>query len=226
MPDRLYRVFLAAANLTPESVGVRVILASENDYIIQSSLVKGVILLLLLYSFPLASNGADYCGLMYVQSILLDRLDVDRCLSVPLVVGAIKAIRPQVIPTLTHYKCLYEVLKLVHNACNVYGNIGSIRATTKESKHESSDSIASSNHSESKKEKPEWKRGEYLKESNRPSRKKAESKPSPVLSPKPDQAETTAGNKDKADGSDGGTGDSSFDDSARVEYVIMQSLNT
>ncbi|GFO07585.1 receptor-type tyrosine-protein phosphatase kappa [Plakobranchus ocellatus] len=166
-------------------------------------------------------NGADHCGLMCVQSILLDRLDVDQCLTVPVVVGAMKAIRPQVIPTVTHYQCLYGVLKLVHNGSNVYGNIGSISATIKESKDESTDSITSSNHSESKEEKPKSKRGESLKESNRSSRKKAEPKPSPVLSPKPDQAESTAGNKDKADGSGGGTGDSSFDESTRVEYANM-----
>ena len=45
------------------------------------------------------SNGADQCGLMCVQSILLDRLEADQCLTVPLVVGTIKAIRPQIIPT-------------------------------------------------------------------------------------------------------------------------------
>ncbi|GFO39306.1 receptor-type tyrosine-protein phosphatase kappa [Plakobranchus ocellatus] len=44
-------------------------------------------------------NGADLCGLVCIQSILLDRLESDHCLTVPLVVGAIKAIRPQVIPT-------------------------------------------------------------------------------------------------------------------------------
>ncbi|GFO29716.1 hypothetical protein PoB_005622100 [Plakobranchus ocellatus] len=44
-------------------------------------------------------NGADQCGLMCVQSILLDKLEADQCLTVPLVVGAIKAIRPEVVPT-------------------------------------------------------------------------------------------------------------------------------
>ena len=38
--------------------------------------------------------------MMCVQSILLDRLEADQCLTVPLVVGGIKAVRPQVIPTL------------------------------------------------------------------------------------------------------------------------------
>ncbi|RUS73294.1 hypothetical protein EGW08_018943, partial [Elysia chlorotica] len=69
-------------------------------------------------------NGADQCGLMCVQSILMERMEVDQCLTVPLVVGTIKAIRPQVIPTLDQYKCLYRVLKLAHDSQNVYGNVG------------------------------------------------------------------------------------------------------
>ncbi|GFS14729.1 receptor-type tyrosine-protein phosphatase alpha-like [Elysia marginata] len=69
-------------------------------------------------------NGADQCGLACVQSILLDRLDADECLVVPLVVGTIKAIRPQIIPTVDQYKCLYRVLRLAHESQNVYGNVG------------------------------------------------------------------------------------------------------
>ncbi|KAK3738405.1 hypothetical protein RRG08_037042 [Elysia crispata] len=61
-------------------------------------------------------NGADHCGLMCVQSILLDRLDVDKALSVPVVVGAIKTIRPQVIPSVDQYRCLYSVLKLAQDS--------------------------------------------------------------------------------------------------------------
>ncbi|GFO40632.1 receptor-type tyrosine-protein phosphatase kappa [Plakobranchus ocellatus] len=56
-------------------------------------------------------------------SILLDKLEADQCLTVPLVVGAIKAIRPQVIPTVDEYMCLYQVLRLTHEASNVYGNL-------------------------------------------------------------------------------------------------------
>ncbi|RUS79047.1 hypothetical protein EGW08_013204 [Elysia chlorotica] len=70
-------------------------------------------------------NGADLCGLVCVQSILLDRLDTDQCVSVPLVVGAIRAIRPQVIPTLDQYRSLYSVLKLVQDSSSVYGNVSS-----------------------------------------------------------------------------------------------------
>ncbi|XP_059168918.1 receptor-type tyrosine-protein phosphatase epsilon-like [Physella acuta] len=56
-------------------------------------------------------NGADYSGLACVLSLLLDRMDHDQSLTVPLVVGAIKCIRPQVIPSLDQYRCLYEVLQ-------------------------------------------------------------------------------------------------------------------
>ncbi|KAK3726778.1 hypothetical protein RRG08_059848 [Elysia crispata] len=75
-------------------------------------------------------NGADYCGLMCVQSILLDRLKCDRCLAVPVVVGSIKAIRPQVIPTVDQYKCLYRVLKLAHDSQNVYGNLRDVSSSS------------------------------------------------------------------------------------------------
>ncbi|KAK3732864.1 hypothetical protein RRG08_056694 [Elysia crispata] len=71
-------------------------------------------------------NGADNSGLMCVHSILLDRLEADQCLTVPLVVGSIKAIRPQVIPTYDQYKCLYSILKLAHESQNVYGNVGDV----------------------------------------------------------------------------------------------------
>ncbi|GFO17529.1 receptor-type tyrosine-protein phosphatase kappa [Plakobranchus ocellatus] len=64
-------------------------------------------------------NGAEHSGLVCILSILLDRLKVDNCLTVPLVVGAIKAIRPQVIPTVDQYKCLYQVLRLHYEEMNV-----------------------------------------------------------------------------------------------------------
>lgn len=69
-------------------------------------------------------NGADRSGLVCVQSILLDRLETDQCMAVPYVVGTIKAIRPQVIPTVEQYKCLYQVLRLACENQNVYGNVG------------------------------------------------------------------------------------------------------
>ncbi|GFS08650.1 receptor-type tyrosine-protein phosphatase alpha-like, partial [Elysia marginata] len=68
-------------------------------------------------------NGADKSGLMCIQSILLDRMKLDQCLTVPLMVGKVKAIRPQVIPTVGQYKCLYRVLKLAYESQNVYTNV-------------------------------------------------------------------------------------------------------
>ncbi|GFN78763.1 receptor-type tyrosine-protein phosphatase kappa [Plakobranchus ocellatus] len=57
------------------------------------------------------------------RTVYMCRLKVDNCLAVPLVVGAIKAIRPQVIPTVDHYKCLYQVLRLHYKTMNVYENV-------------------------------------------------------------------------------------------------------
>ncbi|GFS00198.1 receptor-type tyrosine-protein phosphatase mu [Elysia marginata] len=71
-------------------------------------------------------NGADKSGLMCIHSILLERMKLDQVLTVPLVVGKIKAIRPQVIPTVDQYKSLYRVLKLALDSQNVYGNVGNM----------------------------------------------------------------------------------------------------
>jgi protein tyrosine phosphatase len=69
-------------------------------------------------------NGAEYSGLVCVLSLLLDRLDNDHHLTVPLVVGAVKAIRPQVIPTAHQYNLLYQVLMMYNDSNNVYSNLG------------------------------------------------------------------------------------------------------
>ncbi|KAI8786599.1 multiple epidermal growth factor domains protein 6 [Biomphalaria glabrata] len=70
-------------------------------------------------------NGADFSGLACVLSLLLDRMDHDHSITVPLVVGAIKSIRPQVIPTLEQYKTVYSLLKLYSESDRVYYNLGS-----------------------------------------------------------------------------------------------------
>ncbi|CAL1536346.1 unnamed protein product, partial [Lymnaea stagnalis] len=57
-------------------------------------------------------DGARYSGLASVLINLLDRLDNSLYLNVPLVVGSIKSIRPQVIPTLDQYRTLHQVLKM------------------------------------------------------------------------------------------------------------------
>ncbi|CAL1536340.1 unnamed protein product [Lymnaea stagnalis] len=65
-------------------------------------------------------NGATYSGIACVLTNLMDRLDHDLCLSVPLVVGAVKSIRPQVIHTLDQYKTIYAVMKLYNESSPVY----------------------------------------------------------------------------------------------------------
>ncbi|XP_059168901.1 receptor-type tyrosine-protein phosphatase alpha-like [Physella acuta] len=71
-------------------------------------------------------NGAEYSGLACVLSLLLDRMDHDQSLTVPLVVGAIKCIRPQVIPSLAQYTCVYEVLKRYNELSTPYSNYDTI----------------------------------------------------------------------------------------------------
>jgi protein tyrosine phosphatase len=72
-------------------------------------------------------NGATYSGLVCVLSLLLDRMNNDQCLTVPLVVGAIKAVRPEVIPSMDQYKLLYEVANLHSETMREYYNFGSLQ---------------------------------------------------------------------------------------------------
>ncbi|CAL1532181.1 unnamed protein product, partial [Lymnaea stagnalis] len=69
-------------------------------------------------------DGAKYSGLACVLTLLLDRMDNDLRLTVPLVVGAIKSIRPQVIPTLDQYRILYQVLHRYTESTSSYTNFG------------------------------------------------------------------------------------------------------
>ncbi|CAL1538420.1 unnamed protein product, partial [Lymnaea stagnalis] len=69
-------------------------------------------------------NGAEFSGLACALILLLDRLDNDQCLAVPLTVGALKSIRPQVIPTLTQYKILYQILDRYNETSSSYSNLG------------------------------------------------------------------------------------------------------
>ncbi|KAH9496276.1 hypothetical protein Btru_017969, partial [Bulinus truncatus] len=70
-------------------------------------------------------NGADLSGLACVLSLLLDRMDHDHHITVPLVVGAVKNVRPQIIPTLDQYKTLYNLLKQYSESEDIYCNVGS-----------------------------------------------------------------------------------------------------
>ncbi|KAH9494744.1 hypothetical protein Btru_017771 [Bulinus truncatus] len=68
-------------------------------------------------------DGATFSGLACVLSLLLDRMDHDSCLTVPLVVGSIKSIRPEVIPTFEQYQMLYEALDRYNETTATYSNV-------------------------------------------------------------------------------------------------------
>ncbi|CAL1538431.1 unnamed protein product [Lymnaea stagnalis] len=68
-------------------------------------------------------NGATYSGLACVLTLLLDRMDHDNCLTVPNVVGAVKSIRPEVIPTLEQYRTLYLALQRYSETTASYTNL-------------------------------------------------------------------------------------------------------
>ncbi|CAL1536341.1 unnamed protein product [Lymnaea stagnalis] len=80
-------------------------------------------------------NGAKYCGLACVLTLLMDRMDNDLNLTVPLVVGCLKTIRPEVIPSLVQYRVLYQVLLRYRETSASYTNFGD----SKEKIHQSSD---------------------------------------------------------------------------------------
>uniref|UniRef100_A0A2C9LIJ0 Tyrosine-protein phosphatase domain-containing protein n=1 Tax=Biomphalaria glabrata TaxID=6526 RepID=A0A2C9LIJ0_BIOGL len=72
----------------------------------------------------LCRNGATFSGLCSVLSTVLDRLDEDAKVSVPLVVGAMKTVRPEVIPNLEQYRIVYEVLERYCTTASPYTNVG------------------------------------------------------------------------------------------------------
>ncbi|KAH9496279.1 hypothetical protein Btru_017983 [Bulinus truncatus] len=87
-------------------------------------------------------NGAQYSGLIYLLTMLLDRMDDDHQVSIPLVVGSGKSIRPQIIPSLDQYRCLYEVIQAYlqssHSACH-YVNVGLINKPAGDTQIESNE---------------------------------------------------------------------------------------
>ncbi|XP_055884587.1 receptor-type tyrosine-protein phosphatase alpha-like [Biomphalaria glabrata] len=72
----------------------------------------------------LCRNGATFSGLCSVLCTVLDRLDEDAKVSVPLVVGAMKTVRPEVIPNLEQYRIVYEVLERYCTTASPYTNVG------------------------------------------------------------------------------------------------------
>ncbi|CAG5118838.1 unnamed protein product [Candidula unifasciata] len=77
-------------------------------------------------------NGALYSGLVCVLTLLLDRINTDHQVSIPLAVGTVKTIRPQVIPTLDQYRTLYQALNLYCETDNTYSNCADVTSNTKQ----------------------------------------------------------------------------------------------
>ncbi|XP_059176846.1 uncharacterized protein LOC131956428 [Physella acuta] len=75
----------------------------------------------------MCSDGAEWSGLASVLTLLLDRMDHDQRLTVPLVVGAIKSVRPEVISSLSQYEVLYKGLERYHEVTSSYNNVGDVR---------------------------------------------------------------------------------------------------
>ncbi|KAK0046254.1 receptor-type tyrosine-protein phosphatase T, partial [Biomphalaria pfeifferi] len=68
-------------------------------------------------------NGSTISGLACTLVTILDRLDQDKLVSVPLVVGSVKAIRPKVIDNMTEYRIVYEVLQSYIDTSSSYANV-------------------------------------------------------------------------------------------------------
>ncbi|KAH9508802.1 hypothetical protein Btru_050099, partial [Bulinus truncatus] len=72
----------------------------------------------------MCKDGATFSGVVFVLSQLVDRLDYDSCLTVPIVVGATKCLRPEVIPNQEQYVFIHKVLqRYIDITCN-YNNVG------------------------------------------------------------------------------------------------------
>ncbi|XP_059176868.1 receptor-type tyrosine-protein phosphatase zeta-like [Physella acuta] len=98
----------------------------------------------------MCSDGAEWSGLASVLTLLLDRMDHDQRLTVPLVVGAIKSVRPEVISSLSQYEVLYKVLERYHEVTSSYNNVGDVSIVpiiqTRESgPHEDSGNVYANN---------------------------------------------------------------------------------
>ncbi|KAH9492069.1 hypothetical protein Btru_026744 [Bulinus truncatus] len=71
----------------------------------------------------MCSDGVSLSGFMAVLSILLDRVDNESCLSVPLVVGAIRSLHPKILASLEQYRRLYTVVSRHIDTSTQYTNM-------------------------------------------------------------------------------------------------------
>ncbi|KAH9490852.1 hypothetical protein Btru_033551 [Bulinus truncatus] len=72
----------------------------------------------------MCKNGALYSGLACVLFSLLDKMDSDSSINIPLVVGCVKSVRPEVIPSSEQYELLYQMLHQ-YSESSEYSNVQS-----------------------------------------------------------------------------------------------------
>ncbi|XP_055884636.1 uncharacterized protein LOC106052861 [Biomphalaria glabrata] len=72
----------------------------------------------------LCRNGAKWSGLACTLCLMLERMDNESYVNIPLIVGALKFIRPEVILTVADYRVLYEVLERYTETSSQYTNVG------------------------------------------------------------------------------------------------------
>ncbi|KAH9490839.1 hypothetical protein Btru_033529, partial [Bulinus truncatus] len=72
----------------------------------------------------LCKNGAEFSGLMCALTLLTERLKSNQEVNVPLVIGELKSLRPEIVSSLEQYKFLYKILKVYSETTIRYVNIG------------------------------------------------------------------------------------------------------
>ncbi|XP_055884637.1 uncharacterized protein LOC106051812 [Biomphalaria glabrata] len=72
----------------------------------------------------LCRNGASFSGLACALCLMIETLDTESCVNVPVIVGSLKFIRPEVIATVADYRLLYEVLERYSETSSQYTNVG------------------------------------------------------------------------------------------------------
>nr|KAI8754701.1 receptor-type tyrosine-protein phosphatase alpha-like [Biomphalaria glabrata] len=70
----------------------------------------------------LCSDGILQSGLMAVLLHLLDRVDNEACISVPLIVGTIKSLQPKIVPNFEQYQAIYRAVSRYIDTSTQYTN--------------------------------------------------------------------------------------------------------
>ncbi|KAK6991230.1 receptor-type tyrosine-protein phosphatase gamma, partial [Biomphalaria glabrata] len=72
----------------------------------------------------LCRNGASFSGLACALCLMIETLDTESCVNVPVIIGSLKFIRPEVIASVADYRLLYEVLERYSETSSQYSNVG------------------------------------------------------------------------------------------------------